>query len=176
MGILGRKQKDDLSEKSRLLDVTAAMQGSLIFQEPVSLRISGRFQGNLETRGDLTIGDRAIVEADITGDSITIGGKVTGKVIAKNSLRIVPPAVLKGQVITPILEVQAGARLEGSVQMTQEEKEWLTLQEVAEYLEVEVRLVEGWATEGKIPSRKESGQWRFEKGKIDDWVAAQKSS
>ncbi|MBI3318839.1 MAG: helix-turn-helix domain-containing protein, partial [Candidatus Omnitrophica bacterium] len=48
--------------------------------------------------------------------------------------------------------------------------------EVAGYLEVEARLVEEWAREGKIPSLQEKGQWRFDKAKIDDWVAAQKSS
>lgn len=182
MAILGRKQKEDLSE-SRVLDVTAAMEGSLIFQEPVSLRISGRFKGNLETRGDLTIGEKAFVEADIIGESITVAGKVTGKVVAKQNLRVIPPAVLRGRMVTPVLEVEKGAHLEGTLEMTeaslrsaQEEGQWMTLKEVAEYLEVEARLVEQWAREGKISGTKQGEEWRFEKGKIDDWVAAQKSS
>lgn len=175
MGILGRsKEKASVSEL-RWLDVSASMQGSLVFQEPVALRINGRFEGSLETRGNLMIGERAVIQADITGEEITIEGRVTGKVVAKQSLRLIPPAVLTGEIWTPVLQVEPGARLEGAVHMA-EEAEGMTSEEVAEYLEVEVRLVEQWAREGKIHGSQKEGQWRFEKAKIDGWVAAQKSS
>ena len=52
MGVLGRGGRAKETEsQSRVLDVTASMEGSLVFQEPVVLRISGRFDGTLETRG-----------------------------------------------------------------------------------------------------------------------------
>ena len=175
MPILGRsKQKTPVSEP-RWLEVNASMQGSLIFQEPVALRINGHFEGSLETRGSLTVGERAVVQADITGEEITIEGRVMGKVVAKQSLRLVPPAVLTGEIWTPVLQVEPGARLEGAVHMA-EEAGGMTSEEVAEYLEIETRLVEQWAREGKIPGIQKEGQWRFEKAKIDGWVAAQKSS
>ncbi|MBI3616548.1 MAG: polymer-forming cytoskeletal protein [Candidatus Omnitrophica bacterium] len=174
MAILGRRQKAKESEP-RLLDVAASMQGSLVFQESVNLRISGRFEGTLETRGNLTVGERALVQADITGEEITVAGRVTGKVVAKRSLRLVPPAVLTGEIWTPVLQVEPGARLEGSVHMA-EEGNWMTLDEVAEYLEIEIRLLEQWAGEGKIPGTRKTGQWQFERAKIDEWVATQKSS
>jgi len=184
MPILGRsKQKASVSEP-KWLDVNASMQGSLVFQEPVALRINGRFEGSLETRGSLTVGERAVVQADITGEQITIEGRVTGKVVAKQSLKLVPPAVLTGEIWTPVLQVEPGARLEGAVHMAPppegggvvDEAGGMTSEEVAEYLEIEVRLVEIWAREGKIPGFQKEGQWRFEKAKIDGWVAAQKSS
>lgn len=175
MAMFDRGKAKEAQSESRVLDVTASMQGSLVFQEPVALRISGRFEGTLETRGQLTVGEKAQVRADITGEEITIAGRVEGKVIAKRSLKLVPPAFVKGEITTPVLQVEPGAHLEGSVSMAQR-REILSLQDVAEYLEVETRVVEQWAREGRIPGGQEAGQWRFDRVKIDEWVAAQKSS
>ena len=173
MAMLGRgKNKEG---EARVLDVTASMQGSLVFQEPVSLRISGRFEGTLETRGELTIGEAAQVRAEITGESITVAGRVEGKIVAKHSLKLVPPASVRGQVWTPVLQVEPGAELDGAVHMGGGGAT-LSPKEVAEYLEVDIRTVEQWAREGKIPGAQEGGQWRFEKSKLDEWVASQKSS
>jgi len=36
--------------------------------------------------------------------------------------------------------------------------------------------VEQWAHENRIFAVQEMGQWRFEKSKVDEWVASQKSS
>ncbi len=177
MGILSRKQKTT-DPGNRVLDVTASMQGSLVFQEPVSLRISGRFEGTLETRGDLTVAETANVRADVTGEQITVAGHVTGKVVAKQSLRLARTAVLTGEIWTPVLETEAGARIEGAVHIAQadDSADGMSAQEVAEYLEMDVRLLEQWAREGKIPSARKGDPWRFERAKIDEWVAAQRNS
>lgn len=175
MSILGRAKRKDENSENRTLDVTASMQGSLIFQEPVSLRISGRFQGMLQTQGDLTLGEKADVEADVTGDQIAIAGRLTGKVLARKSLLVMATGSVNGDVTTPILQVEPGGRIEGTVHMASQGF-WMTLEEVAGYLEVEARLAQEWAATGKIPATQKSGQWRFEKAKIDEWVATQKNS
>lgn len=159
---------------AKILDVTASMQGSLIFQEPVNLRISGRFEGTLETRGELTVGEKAQVRADIHGENIIIAGRVEGKVVAKRFLKIIAPAVVKGEISTPVLQVEPGAQLQGMIQMGEKAAN-LSLQEVAKFLEVEGTVVEQWVREGKIPAVQEAGQWRFERAKIDEWVASQRS-
>ena len=174
MAVLGRGKGKEESQ-NRVLDVTASMQGSLIFQEPVSLRISGRFEGTLETQGELTIGEAAQVRANITGESVIVAGRVEGKLIAKRSLKLVSPAVVRGEIWTPVLEVEAGASLDGSLHMGGQAST-LSTNDLAEYLEVDVRTVEQWAKDGKIPGSQEGGQWRFEKSKVDEWVATQKSS
>ena len=174
MAVFGRSKGKE-PEPSRVLDVTASMEGSLVFQEPVNLRISGRFGGTLETRGELMVGEKAQVRADITGESITVAGRVEGKVIAKRFLKLIPPAVVKGEVSTPVLQVEPGALLLGTVRMG-EKGQTLSVQEVAEYLEMEGRVVEQWAREGKIPALQEAGQWQFDRVKIDEWVASHRSS
>lgn len=177
MSMLGGKAKrrGETPEEPRILDVTASMEGSLVFQEPVFLRISGRFAGTLQTRGELTVGEEAHVQADITGEVITIAGQVSGKVVAKQQLRIVPPAKVQAEIWTPVFEVEPGAEINGTIHMT-DQSSWMTAQEVAEYLEVESRLVEQWAESGKLEGVRQNGQWQFEKAKIDAWVVSQKSS
>lgn len=175
MAMLGRNRGRETESQTRVLDVTASMEGSLVFQEPVALRISGRFEGNLETRGELTIGEKATVRADITGEVITVAGRIEGKIVAKRSLKLVPPAVVRGEVWTPVLEVERGAELHGTIRMGGQGIA-MSLQEVAEYLEVEPRAVEQWIREGKLSATQEAGQWRLERVKVDEWVAAQKSS
>ena len=177
MGFLTKGRRKSQEAGNQILDVTASMKGSVLFEEAVHLRISGQFEGKLETKGDLTIGEQAVVRADVTGEIITIAGQVAGKIVAKNSLTLVSPAVVKAEVWTPSLRVEPGARLDGTIHMAADEAaDRMSLEAVAEYLEMEIHLVEQWVRDGKIPAVQEGRQWRFEKARIDEWVALQKSS
>jgi len=49
-----RRKDEEFAEK--ILDVDASMQGTLAFKDPVNLRINGKFDGKLDTKGSLTIG------------------------------------------------------------------------------------------------------------------------
>ena len=167
------KKRDEVEEK--ILDVDASMQGTITFKDPVNLRINGSFEGKLDARGNLTIGENAKVRAEIHGDKIVIAGKVKGDVTATQSLSVVSPGIVEGNIITPRLSVTEGAIIEGQVAM-QGVKEGdspevnLTLKDVAQYLEVEARVVEEWARERKIPALQENGEWIFRKSSVDRWI------
>lgn len=166
----------------RTLEVTASMQGTLSFKDPVNLRISGRFEGTLDTLGSLTIGERAQVEAQITGDLIIIAGRVQGKLVARRQLTLIPPARVTGEVWTPRLIVQDGAVLDGACHM-QEAREadgasatqWLSAEEVAQYLEAEPTVVRQWAAQGRLPAVRDGEGWRFDKARLDAWIAAERA-
>ena len=167
------KKKEELEEK--ILDVDASMQGTIAFKDPVNLRINGSFEGKLDTRGSLTIGENAKVRASIHGDRIVIAGKVKGDVTATQSLSLVAPATVEGNITTPRLSITEGAVLEGQVAMLgvkegDAPEVNLTLKDVAQYLEVEARVVEEWARERKIPGQQENGQWVFKKSAVDRWI------
>lgn len=157
--------------EEKLLDVDASMQGKLIFKDPVNLRINGKFEGALEVRGSLTIGQTASVTADILGDNIIIGGKVKGRITAKERLTLLPTAVLEGDIYPAKLNVTEGAILEGNCSML---RDFLNVEELARYLEVDLNSVMEWANSGKVPGNKEGSDWRFERKAIDEWVAAGK--
>ena len=157
--------------EEKILDVDAAMQGSLIFRDPVNLRINGKFEGTLETKGNLTIGQSAVVLADIIGDNIVIGGKVKGRITARESLTLLPTAVTEGDIYPAKLNVAEGAILEGRCSMLQD---FLNSEELARYLEVDMNSVMEWANSGKLPANKEGNNWKFERKAIDQWVASGK--
>ncbi len=165
----------------KILDVDASMQGSMVFKDAVNLRINGKFDGTLNTKGSLTIGENATVKADITGESITIAGEVTGDIKAKSGLRLVPPARVIGDIETPTLQVSEGAVLQGNCQMLTTGKtsvnrvaDYLSTEEVAQYLDVDTSLVVKWVSSGRLPGIKEKNDWKFDRSKIDEWVANEK--
>ena len=168
------KKREELEEK--ILDVDASMQGTIAFKDPVNLRINGSFEGKLETRGSLTIGENAKVKANIYGDRIVVAGTITGDIQATQGLSVIAPAVVQGNIATPLLSVGEGAMIEGQISMLHARRSGdapdvsLTLKDVAQYLEVEAKVVEEWAAQKKIPARLENGDWIFSKAAVDRWI------
>lgn len=172
--------------EEKILDVDASMQGSLIFRDPVNLRINGRFEGTLNIKGSLVIGENARVKADIVGENITVSGKVTGNVIASNTLTLTRTAYLSGEIRTTRLSVEDGAILQGKCQMSQinlkekesrpaEENTSMTTEELSKYLEVDTDSVIEWAKKGRIPAQREGNFWNFDRNRIDAWIASEKT-
>jgi len=161
--------KKKLEEK--ILDVDASMQGTLSFKDPVNLRINGKFEGTLETKGNLTIGSTAIILADIVGDNIIIGGRIKGHITAKERLTFLPTAIVEGDIYPAKLNVAEGAIFEGKCSMLHD---FLNAQELARYLEVDLNSVMEWANSGRVPGVREGGDWKFERKAIDSWVASGK--
>ncbi len=174
------RKHEEVGEK--ILDVDASMQGTLTFKDAVNLKINGKFEGTLNTKGNLMIGEHASVNADIFGEMIIIAGKVTGNVIAIKELKLIAPGIIVGDVKTPLLSVAEGSILEGRCSMLSHEKEdnietrgsLMSTDELAKYLEVDTSLVNEWANSGRLPGRKDGGSWRFDRSKVDEWVAAGK--
>lgn len=176
---MGRKDKRGETEK--ILDVDASMQGSLIFKDPVNLRINGKFEGTLNTKGNLMIGEHSSVNADVTGDTIIIAGKVNGNIHALKELKLISPACVVGNIRTPLLSIAEGAIFEGNSKMLASSKtetipslDTMTSDELAKYLEIDASLVSEWANMGKIPAIRDGSIWRFDRNKIDEWVATEK--
>lgn len=161
--------KRKLEEK--VLDVDASMQGSLAFKDPVNLRINGKFEGTLETRGNLTIGQSATVSADIVGDNVVVGGKVKGRITAKERLTLLPTAIVEGNLYPARLNIAEGAIFEGHCSMLHD---FLNAEELARYLEVDLNSIMEWVNSGKMPAQKDGSDWKFERKAIDSWVASGK--
>src|SRR3989338_1770853 len=98
--MLGKKHGNSAP---KVLEVDASFQGNLIFKDEVNLHINGHFEGRLETKGDLLIGEQASVKANIIGERITIAGSVNGDVTAVSELRLAPTAKVIGDIRTPNL-------------------------------------------------------------------------
>ncbi|MDD2752784.1 MAG: polymer-forming cytoskeletal protein [Candidatus Omnitrophica bacterium] len=157
--------------EEKILDVDAAMHGNLSFKDPVNLRINGKFEGNLDTKGNLTIASTANVAADIMGDNIIIGGRVRGRVTAKERLTLLPSAIVEGELFPAKLNIAEGAIFEGRCSML---ADFLNADELARYLEVDLNSIMEWASSGKVPGEKEGERWKFDRKTIDSWIASGK--
>ncbi len=158
---------DDQDEKK--IEINAQMHGSLSFKDPVNLKINGNFNGTLDVKGTLTIGNTAFVEAHISGENIVIAGKVRGDVVAKKMLVMMPTAVLTGNISTPKLNIVEGAIFQGQCQMIEET---MTVEEVSKYLQIDPDTITDLAHNAKIPAKKSGDAWVFERSAIDSWASS----
>lgn len=51
---------------------------------------------------------------------------------------------------------------------------WLTIEQIADYLQVSKEKVYKLCQRGKMPASKFGGQWRFERTEIDQWLRKQR--
>ena len=171
---MGKRDKNE----EKILDVDASMQGSLTFKDPVNLRINGDFEGKLDTKGILTIGDNASVRADINGEEVVLAGKITGNINATKDLKVLSAAHIVGDITAPVLAVESGAVIQGKCRMLNQSSQKgrvFSVNELAKYLEVESSNIMDWANSGKIPAFREGKEWRFDRLRVDEWVAKEKA-
>jgi len=98
-------------EITTLLGRGATFEGKLTFEGTV--RIDGRFKGEVFTDDTLVIGEGAVVEAQIDVGEVIIQGTVVGNITAKRSIEIHAPGRVKGDLHTPSLQIDKGVIFEG---------------------------------------------------------------
>ena len=157
------RKKDD----EKVLDINATMQGSLIFSEPVNLRINGKFEGTLNTKGNLMVGEAAIVNADIIGEDMVLGGRISGKIIASRMVTLTGTAQFTGDIEAPKIVMEEGAVFNGKCKMPQSR---LSLSELSDYLSIEEEKIMEWVGKGKIPVEKEGENLFFDRRNVEDWI------
>lgn len=90
-------------------------EGKLTFEGAV--KVDGRFQGEIFSKGTLIIGQNADIRAEISVSSVVVQGKVIGNIHAPNCVELHAPACLKGNIVTPCLYIEKGVVFEGSTSM-----------------------------------------------------------
>jgi cytoskeletal protein CcmA (bactofilin family) len=98
-------------EITTLLGRGAAFEGKLTFDGTV--RIDGRFKGEVFSDDVLVIGENAHVEAEIDIGEVIIQGTVVGNIKAKRSIEIHAPGRVKGDLHSPSLQIDKGVIFEG---------------------------------------------------------------
>lgn len=98
-------------EITTLLGRGATFEGKLTFEGTV--RIDGRFKGEVFTEDTLVIGEGAVVEAQLEVGEVIVQGTVVGNIVAKRSIEIHAPGRVKGDLHTPSLQIDKGVIFEG---------------------------------------------------------------
>lgn len=82
-----------------------------------SLKIEGRFNGEIISTGFLYIDEGAEVTADIKVRSLVVGGVVHGNITATEKLEMLPSGQVFGNVQTAKLRIADGVLFEGKCEM-----------------------------------------------------------
>jgi cytoskeletal protein CcmA (bactofilin family) len=100
------------------LDAGSHIQGDLHFED--TFRIDGRLTGKAVSNGDLVVGERGQVEAEVQVGRIFVSGTVRGSVKAKDRIEITATGRVFADLETPSLVVEDGAVVHGRCTMVRE--------------------------------------------------------
>lgn len=81
------------------------------------VRVQGRVEGTIESKGRIHIEERAQVNADLAAQDITVAGRFNGKVECRRRFEITPTGVVTGEINTDLLAVQEGGYFDGKLKM-----------------------------------------------------------
>jgi len=76
-----------------------------------NIRIDGRFEGEINTKGSLLVGHQAMIEAKVKAGSVESEGTIIGDITAKTNVRLKSTAMVDGELKTPQLFIEDGAIL-----------------------------------------------------------------
>ena len=110
-----KTQPDDGGATSAFLGKGSKVTGKIALDGPG--RIEGQVEGEITAQDTLTIGEGAIVNAQVNGTSIVVHGRVTGDINARARLELKAGSKVFGNVRAPSLVIQEGATFEGQCAM-----------------------------------------------------------
>ena len=100
------------SEDTTIISYGVKIEGKV--KSNGNIRVDGEIQGDIISKGNVSIGARAQVNGQINADTITISGKVSGVVIAKEKLLLDSKGNVKGDIFTKNLTIETGAKFDGN--------------------------------------------------------------
>lgn len=100
------------------LDSSTVFEGKL--QCADSLRIDGQVKGEIHCAQKVAIGETGNVNATIEADTVVVAGQVNGDIIARRKLTLERTGRVNGDLCTPGIVIQEGAKLEGRITIGEE--------------------------------------------------------
>jgi cytoskeletal protein CcmA (bactofilin family) len=85
------------------------------------VRIAGRFKGDVDVRGDLTIEAGAKVNGSVRAEKIVVSGELVGNIEAASHVDLMQSGSLVGDLKAASLTVAAGSRMRGQADFGWEE-------------------------------------------------------
>ncbi|GBF49491.1 cell shape determination protein [Leptospira ryugenii] len=83
-----------------------------------SLRIDGKFEGDIKTEDALVIGETGKVKTNISAKEVVISGTLIGNIKAENEVKLEGTGRMLGDITAPYLELQKGVVAKGNITIT----------------------------------------------------------
>lgn len=93
------------------------------------VRIDGDIKGDLETDGNIIVGEKARIKGNITANSIIVGGIILGDIYAKESVKILTDAAVVGDIISRKVQIDDLAIFHGHCIALKDDKKYETATE-----------------------------------------------
>jgi cytoskeletal protein CcmA (bactofilin family) len=116
-------QKKDISPAS---DVSIISSGAKIegkFFSDGNVRVDGKIIGEVNVKGNLTLGESCEIKGDINAMNVTVSGNIQGTVTAKDKIVLDLKSSLKGDLFAKVLMIEEGATFDGRSTMSQSPEE-----------------------------------------------------
>lgn len=126
---------EDFGEIRAFLGEGTSFIGTLQFEG--TIRLDGRFEGDISGSDLLIIGQTAAVRADLQVGALVVGGRLEGNIVAAKRVELLGTAQVTGTVKTPALVVGDGAVLNGTCEMRREEAKVVRLGQKREEEEIQ---------------------------------------
>src|SRR5688572_7952410 len=107
--------KGKSGELNGFLDRGAVFKGEMEFED--TMRIDGKFNGRINSKNELIVGESAHIEGDIHVGRIAISGTVVGKIVATQRVEIHRNGKVYSDIDTPALVIEEGAIFQGNCTM-----------------------------------------------------------
>jgi len=78
-----------------------------------TVRIDGRLEGEVHTKGEVIVGEDGVVKGTITAGSLISSGRIKASVTATERVQLLKTAILIGEVHSPIMAMEEGAKFQG---------------------------------------------------------------
>jgi cytoskeletal protein CcmA (bactofilin family) len=98
---------------STSVDASSELEGKLRCKQ--TLRIDGYVKGEVECERTVLVGEGARVFASIAADEVQIAGTVEGNIAARRKITLERTANVKGDLTTPGIVIEEGAKLSGRI-------------------------------------------------------------
>jgi cytoskeletal protein CcmA (bactofilin family) len=110
--------KKDQDQINAFLGRETEFEGKLSFGGTV--RIDGRFKGEIASEGTLVVGETAVLECDIRCARILISGEIRGNIFAQERVEILSPGKVFGNMQAPVVVMTEGIVFDGYCRMRPE--------------------------------------------------------
>jgi len=80
------------------------------------IRIAGRFKGDVNVKGDLTIEQGAKLNGSVRADKVTVAGELEGNIDSANRVDLQQTCAMNGDIKAQTLTIAAGSRVRGHVE------------------------------------------------------------
>jgi cytoskeletal protein CcmA (bactofilin family) len=82
-----------------------------------TVRIDGRLEGEIHTKGQVIVGEDGLVQGLVSAGTVVSSGRIKANVTAVERVQLLKTAVFIGEVHTPVLMMEEGAKMQGTTDM-----------------------------------------------------------